>query len=139
MGRAEIPGTFADGFEPAPLLSFPVPSHAIPAGVRGLAAWMMGECKVVRFRDDEGLHLTVSHESRYPSWDEIKVARYRLLPLERTFALVLPPPDEYVDMPERRNIFELAEVEKLHKGRKASSGLDHRTAPVSWDERMIRV
>lgn len=49
-------------------------------------------------------HLSISHGSnhkpprlvRYPTWDEIADARERLLPDDRTFAMLLPPPAEYV-------------------------------------------
>lgn len=49
-------------------------------------------------------HLSISHVTnhlpprpgRYPTWDEIAHARYELLPAELTFALLLPPADEYV-------------------------------------------
>lgn len=104
-----IPGSFQPGYLEPPLRPISV-QHAKRPGVHGLVAWQMGECQVIRFLDRDGLHLTVSHDSRYPSWDEIKTARYRCLPHERTFALILPPPDEYVDHPLRPNIFELTEV-----------------------------
>lgn len=50
------------------------------------------------------LHLSISHRTngkkpkpgRYPTWDEIADARYKLLPLDVHFAMVLPPPDTYV-------------------------------------------
>ena len=51
-------------------------------------------------------HLSISHVyppsktnkaiGRYPSWDEIADARYRLVPASVTMAMVLPPPDEFV-------------------------------------------
>jgi hypothetical protein len=49
-----------------------------------------------------GWHLSISftdnrgHQSRYPSWDEIADARYRLLPDDVDFVMHLPPPSEYV-------------------------------------------
>jgi hypothetical protein len=42
-------------------------------------------------------HLSIAHEHRYPSWDEIADVRYELVPAEVTMALLLPPPDEYVN------------------------------------------
>lgn len=42
-------------------------------------------------------HLSISHPSRYPSWDEIADARYELIPDDVTVALLLPPRDEYVN------------------------------------------
>lgn len=47
-------------------------------------------------------HLSVSHSKpkggpgRYPRWDEITDARYRLMPDDFTGALLLPPPENYV-------------------------------------------
>lgn len=54
--------------------------------------------------EPEHLHLSISHRTntgppkpgRYPTWDEIADARYKLLPDELTFAMVLPPPSSYV-------------------------------------------
>lgn len=48
--------------------------------------------------DGDGNHLSVSAPGRYPTWDEIAHARYGLLPADKTFALPLPPPDEYVNI-----------------------------------------
>jgi hypothetical protein len=42
-------------------------------------------------------HLSIAHRHRYPSWDEIADVRYALVPAEVTMALLLPPPDEYVN------------------------------------------
>jgi hypothetical protein len=42
-------------------------------------------------------HLSVSHQHRYPTWDEIADVRYELVPDEITMALLLPPPGEYVN------------------------------------------
>lgn len=42
-------------------------------------------------------HLSVSHAHRYPSWDEIADVRYELVPDEVTMALLLSPPDEYIN------------------------------------------
>jgi hypothetical protein len=52
--------------------------------------------------EPDGWHLSISHRSnngrltRYPRWDEIADARYRLAPEEITMAMFLPPPAEYV-------------------------------------------
>ena len=44
-----------------------------------------------------GWHLSISGRDRYPSWDEIVDARYRLVPDEVTMALLLPPREEWVN------------------------------------------
>jgi hypothetical protein len=74
--------------------------------------YMKGGCKVLVSREDTGhgpkWHLSISRAERYPGWDEIKDARYSLLPHELTFAMLLPPPDEYVNT--HPNCFHLHEI-----------------------------
>lgn len=54
--------------------------------------------------EPEGWHLSISFRdhrhrlSRYPTWDEIRDARYDLLPADLDFVMHLPPPDEYVNV-----------------------------------------
>lgn len=66
--------------------------------------WRMGDCKIIVAREQQGRqgqflwHLSISASNRYPTWDEIKTARYALLPDELCFALFLPPADQYVDL-----------------------------------------
>jgi hypothetical protein len=43
-------------------------------------------------------HLSISTPYRYPTWDEIKQARYDFLPDEITIAMILPPKSEYVNV-----------------------------------------
>lgn len=56
-------------------------------------------------------HLSMSHRSnqlvgtggtplpgRFPTWDEIKEARYRFCPDETYMAMILPPKSEYVNV-----------------------------------------
>jgi hypothetical protein len=53
-----------------------------------------------------GWHLSISHRSnhrpprlvRYPTWDEVAEARERFLPADLTFAMVLPPLEEFVNV-----------------------------------------
>jgi hypothetical protein len=54
-------------------------------------------------------HLSISVPYRYPTWDEIKAARYDLLPHDISMAMILPPPTEYVNVHE--NCFHLHEME----------------------------
>ena len=59
---------------------------------------------------EEGkLHLSISHPMRHPNWDEIKAARYDLLPDEKTFALLLPPMEQYVN--QHKHCFHLHEID----------------------------
>jgi hypothetical protein len=79
-------------------------------------AYTFGECVVIATLDptvERGLdrarwHLSISHKSRYPTWDEIRDARYKFLPLNITIAMILPPPSEYVNV--HPNCFHLHEI-----------------------------
>ena len=53
-------------------------------------------------------HLSISCADRYPSWKEIKDARYSLLPMGLTFTQLLPPANEYVNI--YSNCFHLWEI-----------------------------
>jgi hypothetical protein len=53
-------------------------------------------------------HLSISHRNRYPVWDEIKAARYDLVPNNVMMAMLLPPKEEYVDL--HPNTFHLHEI-----------------------------
>lgn len=73
-----------------------------------------GECRVLVSREDHGkkkirYHLSISCANRYPMWDEIKDARYSLLPLGLTFAQILPPLNEYTNI--HPNCFHLWEID----------------------------
>lgn len=54
-------------------------------------------------------HISVAHNKRYPTWDEIRDARYELIPAEVMVAMFLPPPSEYVNV--HQYCFHLFEVE----------------------------
>lgn len=56
-------------------------------------------------------HLSISCADRYPHWDEIKDARYSLLPLGMYFAQILPPSDQYVNI--HPNCFHLWEIDGI--------------------------
>jgi hypothetical protein len=47
-----------------------------------------------------GYHLSVAHTDRLPTWDEVRDARYAVVPNEHAMALLLPPRDEYVNVHE---------------------------------------
>lgn len=54
-------------------------------------------------------HLSISHPHRWPTWEEILEARETLLPLGLTFAQILPPASEYVNI--HPNCFHLWEID----------------------------
>jgi len=67
-----------------------------------------GSLKIIISEDAGRLHLSVSHPLRYPTWDEIKEIRYKYLPNEKTFGILLPPKEEYVNV--HPNCFHLWEI-----------------------------
>ncbi|MBC7340918.1 MAG: hypothetical protein H5U02_00430 [Clostridia bacterium] len=75
----------------------------------GAEAYLFGECTVIVGRSEgAGWHLSISHPTRYPTWSEIRDARYRFIPDEVTMAMFLPPKREYVNVD--KNCFHLFEV-----------------------------
>ena len=83
------------------------------------AHYVMGNLKVVVVQEPAGKggewlwHLSISHPKRHPTWDELKAARYWLLPEDRTFGILLPPAGEYVNVPQQDHVFHLWEVADL--------------------------
>jgi hypothetical protein len=63
---------------------------------------------VTRDGEDSRWHLSVSHPTRYSTFDEIKEARYTLIPDEVVMAMMFPPRREYVNL--HPNCFHLYEV-----------------------------
>jgi|SRR5579862_6186427 len=55
-----------------------------------------------------GWHLSISTPHRYPTWDEIKAARYDLIPDDVIVAMLLPPKSEYVNL--HPNCFHLHQI-----------------------------
>lgn len=53
-------------------------------------------------------HMSISTATRYPVWDEIRDARYALMPNNITMAMMLPPQQEYVNL--HPNCFHLHEI-----------------------------
>jgi hypothetical protein len=104
-----------------PLRSLPVPPEvqALNPYSKGLRCFYLGECSVFVCREpagaDGGLlwHLSIAHRDRYPTWDEIHDARYRLVPDAVTMAMLLPPPDEYVNV--HPNCFHIWESHDLRR------------------------
>jgi hypothetical protein len=76
-------------------------------------AFAKGPCRVLVGREDHigklRWHLSISCSTRYPGWEEIKDARYSLLPVGLTFAQILPPLNQYVNV--HPNCFHLWEID----------------------------
>lgn len=75
--------------------------------------YVRGRLQVIVGREPQGpngekrWHLSISHPWRYPTWEEIKLARYQLVPDEVEMAMYLPSQSEYVNLHE--NCFHLHE------------------------------
>lgn len=105
--------------------AFPAPENARSNSERialeqlrssGTKLWDKGQCRVLVSQErypgkGERLfwHLSISCADRYPTWDEIKDARYSLLPFGLTFAQLLPPMNEFVNI--HPNCFHLWEFD----------------------------
>jgi len=66
------------------------------------------ELRIIVSIDGGMWHLSVSHSTRYPTWDEIKYIRYKYLPNEITVGLLFPPKEYYVNI--HPNCFHLWEI-----------------------------
>jgi hypothetical protein len=119
---SRVPGTFKSRPGVPREVGFP-PGWAALYG-HGARRFALDDCTVLVAREPLGpdgalrWHLSISHPSRYPTWDEIKTARYELLAPELTMAMLLPPPSEYVNVEAQDNVFHLHEIE----GEPSSSG-----------------
>ena len=86
--------------------------YTLPDGSRA-ERFSKGSCQVLLGHEDHGnrmrWHLSISCPHRYPKWEEIKDARYSLMPHDITVAQILPPPREYTNI--HRNCFHLWEIE----------------------------
>jgi hypothetical protein len=70
-------------------LSCPVP---------GARAFKFGQCSVIVGQEKGRWHLSIAHPRRLPTWDEVREARYRFTPKEATMVMVLPRPEQYVNI-----------------------------------------
>ncbi len=78
-------------------------------GMQDLTTFQIKDLHIIRSIDDGKWHLSISHPDRYPTLDEIKNIRYRLLPNEITVGILLPPKEEYVNI--HKNCFHLWQVD----------------------------
>lgn len=64
-----------------------------------LSSVLDGELQLIVGQEPKiGWHMSISHSRRYPTWNEIKEARYKFCPDEVTMAMILPPKSEYVNV-----------------------------------------
>jgi len=122
-GESQVPGTFK--YRPGEVVETPFTAEEIAeyrsrieTNLGPIAAlafklprrYRLDMCNILVSRDgpNELWHLSISHPHRYPTWDEIKTARYELCPLDITMAMMLPPPMMYVNTHD--NTFGLWEI-----------------------------
>lgn len=57
-----------------------------------------GDLRCIVSKDEGRWHLSMSHRSRYPTWDEMADARYRFIPNRAQMAMLAPPREEFVNV-----------------------------------------
>jgi len=119
LWRGPIPGSHEPGFQEEVIREIDASGAVRLAAQSGLDlefyAFRMGECNILLGREPAGggplrWHLTISTPHRHPTWDEIKVARYRILGPDVAMAMHLPPADHYVNVPQQDHVFQLWEL-----------------------------
>lgn len=110
--RSNQPPSYTER-KPLPLDEIPVPPalarDCLMPGINAyLRLYRLGECTVIVTREYQKWHLSIAHTRRYPHWDEIAEARYRILPDALHMALILPPQAEYLNI--NPNCFQLVEI-----------------------------
>lgn len=80
------------------LREVPIPQNVAQLLEPGSRAYRMGRCQIIVSKQRAGWHLSVSRPERLPTWEEMRDARYALVPDEATMALLLPPKSEYVNV-----------------------------------------
>lgn len=75
-----------------------IPRPEWPVVYPTLKWYTWGDCKVMVGPEPPGWHMSISHPTRNPNWEEIKQARYDLCPHDVTMAMILPPTDEYINI-----------------------------------------
>ena len=116
-----VPGTYERDFDERPIVEVGdfdtgVREQLHALGSRGVKFFQMGMCHIIIAREPAGAageklwHLTISRTDRHPTWDEIKHVRYKLLPVDRCFGMLLPPPQFYINLPQQDHVFHLWEI-----------------------------
>ena len=121
---ADMPGTFPADWEIPQLREYPPPKELLDAIARygiekeknTFRTFAFGDCTVFVSREPAGKngewlwHLSISHPDRYPAWEEMKFVRYKLLPRDLCFAILLPPPEYYVNVPAHDRVMHIWEA-----------------------------
>lgn len=70
----------------------------VPGGKGYVAKVSDGHLHAIVSKDGDKWHLSISHNDRLPSWDELADARYRFVPDRALMAQLLPPRAEWVNL-----------------------------------------
>lgn len=89
------------------------PVEVVPSPIPGVQVYKFGRCNVIVDKRSGFWHMSISHHRVNPTWEEIRDARYALIPDDVTMAMLLPPKSEYVNVHEY--CFHLHEVEGENK------------------------
>lgn len=84
----------------------------------GTRLYSMGQCTIMvspPLDPSWGWHMSISHPTRYPTWDEVAKARYALLPQDVNFEMPLPRTEDYVSIHD--NCFHVWESGKMRSAR----------------------
>lgn len=73
-------------------------NRGTPPFVPNATWYTWGDVNVFVEHHSDGWHLSISTPYRNPFWEEIKAARYDLLPHDITMAMIFPPTNEYVNI-----------------------------------------
>lgn len=81
-----------------------------PSGVSHCKAYLETYTNMTLFvgKEHGRWHLSIAHPKRYPTWDEIRDARYLFVPNDVFMMMHLPPKKEYVNV--HPNCFQLHEA-----------------------------
>lgn len=79
-----------------------------PSPVPSTRAFAVGPCRVIVGVEAGRWHLSISHPRRYPTWDEIREARYTLCPSGIDMVMHLPRVEDYVNL--HPNTFHLWQI-----------------------------
>lgn len=91
-----------------------LPDDFWPHGKAWRARVADGQLRALLSTDGGRLHLSVSHTTRLPTWDELADARYRFCPDRARMASLLPPRAEWVNHhPRTLHLWELPELADL--------------------------
>lgn len=74
-----------------------------------------GDLRCIVGKEGGRWHLSMSHRSRYPSWDEMADARYRFIPNRAQMAMLAPPREEFVNVHDTTlHLWEVSELAERH-------------------------